>query len=41
MTAQSLAEAMRAIFEPLGRHEFPDVRERGSRTPPDFAGVRA
>jgi plasmid stability protein len=35
--AESLADAMRAIFEPLGGHDFPDVRERGSRPPPDFS----
>lgn len=34
---ESLADAMRAIFEPLGGHDFPNVRERGSRPPPDFS----
>jgi antitoxin FitA len=36
--AETLADAMRAIFTPLGGHDFPDVRERGSRPPPDFSG---
>ncbi|HTW71719.1 MAG TPA: plasmid stabilization protein [Acetobacteraceae bacterium] len=34
---ESLAGAMRAIFEPIGGHDFPNVRERGSRPPPDFS----
>ena len=35
---ETLADAMRAIFTPLGGHDFPDVRERGSRPLPDFSG---
>lgn len=35
----TLAAAMRAIFEPLGGHDFEAVRERGSRPPPDFSSA--
>ena len=35
---ETLADAMRAIFAPLGGHDFHDVRERGNRPPPDFSG---
>ena len=35
---ETLANAMRAIFVPLGGHDFPDLRSRGSRPPPDFSG---
>lgn len=36
--SETLADAMLAIFAPLGGHEFPDLRERGGRRPPDFSG---
>ena len=35
---ETLADAMRAIFNPLGGHDFPNVRERGGRPLPDFSG---
>ena len=35
---EMLADAMRAIFTPLGGHDFPNVRERGGRPLPDFSG---
>ncbi|MBV8615851.1 MAG: plasmid stabilization protein [Acetobacteraceae bacterium] len=35
---ETLASAMRALFEPLGGVEFPCVRELGHRSPPDFFG---
>ena len=35
---ETLASAMRALFEPLGGVEFPSVREPGHRPPPDFSG---
>ncbi|MDQ2801469.1 MAG: hypothetical protein M3Y41_01815, partial [Pseudomonadota bacterium] len=38
MPEETLADAMRAIFVPLGGHEFPFVREPGNRPPPDFSG---
>jgi plasmid stability protein len=36
--SETLADAMVAIFTPLGGHDFPDLRERGGRPPPDFSG---
>jgi hypothetical protein len=38
VAAESLADAIRAIFEPLGGHDFPNVRQRGSPPQPDFLG---
>lgn len=38
IATETLADAMRAIFAPLGGQDFPDVRVRGSRPPPDFSG---
>lgn len=35
---ETLASAMRALFEPLGGADFPNVREPGQRPPPDFSG---
>ncbi len=35
---ETLASAMRALFQPLGGVEFPCVREPGHRPPPDFSG---
>jgi plasmid stability protein len=35
---ETLASAMRDLFEPLGGVEFPCVREPGHRSPPDFSG---
>ena len=35
---ETLDDAMRAIFAPLGGYEFPLVREAGQRPPPDFSG---
>lgn len=37
LAGETLASAMRALFEPLGGVEFPCVREPGHR-PPDFSG---
>lgn len=34
---ETLAQAMRSIFSPLGGHEFPMLREAGERPPPDFS----
>jgi len=34
---ETLASAMRNLFEPLGGVEFPPVREAGNRPPPDFS----
>jgi antitoxin FitA len=36
---ESLASAMRSLFEPLGGVEFPSVREPGHRPLPDFSGA--
>jgi plasmid stability protein len=36
--SETLADAMLAIFAPLGGHDFPELRERGGRTPLDFSG---
>jgi plasmid stability protein len=35
---ESLDDAMQAIYGPIGGHDFPLVREPGSRPPPDFSG---
>ena len=36
--SETLADAMVAIFKPLGGHEFPELRKRGGRPPPSFSG---
>jgi plasmid stability protein len=37
-TAQSFGQAMRAIVEPLGGFEFPEMPREVPREPPDFSG---
>lgn len=37
-TPQNFGQAMRAIFEPLGGFEFPEVPHEPPREPPDFSG---
>jgi plasmid stability protein len=36
--AQTLGQAMRAIFEPLGGLDLPPIPPAPSREPPDFSG---
>jgi hypothetical protein len=35
---QRFGQAMRAIFEPLGGMEIPDIPREMPRQPPDFSG---
>ncbi|MDA8049435.1 MAG: plasmid stabilization protein [Rhodospirillales bacterium] len=35
---QGFGQAMRAIFEPLGGIEFPEIPPEPPREPPDFSG---
>jgi plasmid stability protein len=35
---ETLGSIMRALFEPIGGANFPDVRDPGQRPPPDFSG---
>jgi antitoxin FitA len=35
---QTLGAAMRALFEPLGGLELPDIPREPARDPPDFSG---
>jgi antitoxin FitA len=37
-TPQSFGQAMRAIFEPLGGVELPELSREPPREPPDFSG---
>jgi plasmid stability protein len=37
-TPGSFGQAMRAIFEPLGGFEFPEMPREALRQPPDFSG---
>lgn len=37
---QRFGQAMRAIFEPLGGMEIPDIPREMPRQPPDFSGRR-
>ena len=37
-TAQTFGQAMRAIFEPLGGFELPEMPKEAPRQPPDFSG---
>lgn len=36
--AQTLGQAMRAIFEPLGGLDLPPIQPGPAREPPDFSG---
>lgn len=36
--AQTLGQAMRAIFEPLGGLDLPPIPQAPAREPPDFSG---
>lgn len=36
--AQSFGQAMRALFEPLGGLDLPEIEREPLRDPPDFSG---